>query len=170
MKNLTRNSVLFFLLFAPIVVFTQEEQSKLDAISIAKEFEISNYEKKSSSDFGNANNQLESYILVSQVGNFNSSNIAGYFNSGHINVMQNGNNNSSDIYRAGNEVKENLFQSGDNNQFIDYSPFSYVNEVNVNINQFGDNLTIYNYGSNSITENLNFTQTGSNQTIIIFNN
>lgn len=116
-----------------------------------------------------SNVQQNTYVTVTQIGDYNFSSVNVNANSARINIEQNGFNNAVDIDKSGNQINESIYQNGSNNYIQDQSYYSNQNST-TQFTQLGDNLNLYNYGSNSISEGLNIVQTGSQKTIIIINN
>ncbi|AXT19316.1 hypothetical protein D1817_05350 [Flavobacteriaceae bacterium] len=85
--------------------------------------------------------------------------------------LQNGNDNFINSINSIDNVNEAVIQNGNNNRLVNFS-FGNINEANLNIIQNGNNLTFEKFGTNSITNNLQFTQQGANKTITVlsFNN
>jgi hypothetical protein len=146
------------------------KKSELKSIGIADNFELFNRISQNELINNQTNNiQENTYITISQIGNYNNSTVDIKSNYGQIDVYQNGNNNTLAIDRQGNQVNESVSQIGNNNYIQDYSPNIYENS-SIQLNQYGDNLSLYNYGTNSLTNSLNILQTGSEQVVYIISN
>ena len=147
----------------------QNRNNESKSIDVTNSFELFN--KISQNELINQTNNIQenTYITISQIGNYNNSNINISANYGQIDVYQNGNDNSAVIDRQGNQIDESVFQIGNNNYIQDYSPNIYENS-SIQLNQYGDNLSLYNYGTNSLTNSLNILQTGSDKVIYIISN
>ncbi len=159
-------------LFAINAVSAQEENlilignSNIEVSDISKSI-ISNNNFQNSPDNYNINPQ-NNYALVSQTGNFNYSNVNIKSNYSQINIVQNGNENLVNIDKNVPQIQETIYQNGNNNYIQDYTSYSNQNS-NTQFNQLGNNLTIFSNGTNSISQNLQITQTGDSGTIYIFN-
>lgn len=159
-------------LFAFNAVFSQEENlvlignSNIEISDISKSI-ISNNNFQNSSNNYNINPQ-SNYVLVSQTGNYNYSNVNIKSNYSQINIVQNGNENLVNIDKNVSQLQENIYQEGNNNYIQDYTAYSNQSS-NTQFNQLGNNLTIFSNGTNSISQNLQITQTGDSGTIYIFN-
>ncbi len=146
------------------------QKNELKPIGTTDSFELLNKISQNELINNQTNNiQENTYVTISQIGNYNNSNINLSSNYGQIDVYQNGNNNSTNIYRQGNQVNESVSQIGNNNYIQDYSPNFYENS-SIQLNQYGDNLSLYNYGTNSLTNSLNIIQTGNDQVVYIISN
>lgn len=159
-------------LFAVNAVSAQEENlvlignSNIEVSDISKSI-ISNNNFQSS--FNNYNNNIQKdYVLVSQIGNSNYSNVNIKSNNSQINILQNGNENFVNIDKNVPQIQESIYQNGNNNYIQDYTAYSNQSS-NTQFNQLGNNLTIFSNGTNSISQNLQITQTGDSGTIYIFN-
>jgi hypothetical protein len=167
-----------FLVVNPI--FSQEEKvvlqknEELNTIEdIAKNF--SSIENRNNDIFQNAqknnsNHQESSYVMISQIGDYNYSTVNIKSTNAQININQNGYENVVDIDKNANQIREIIDQNGNNNYIQDYSYFSNQNAASNQYKQQGDNLSLYSYGSNSISESISVLQTGSQKSVIIINN
>lgn len=176
MKNKLLHIIFAFFILSS--AFSQEEKT---ALQINREFEtigaIENFsllDKINRDNLQNTPNNISNvqentYVTITQIGNYNFSSVNINANSAQINIEQNGANNTVDIDKSGNQINESIYQNGNNNYIQDQSYYSNQNSSN-QFTQLGDNLSLYNYGSNSISEGLNIVQTGSQKTIIIINN
>ncbi len=159
-------------LFAINAVSAQEENlvlignSNIEVSDISKSI-ISNNNSQSNVNNFNSISQ-NNYVLVSQSGNYNYANVNIKSNYSQINIVQNGNENLVNIDKNVPQIQENIYQNGNNNYIQDYTAYSNQNS-NTQFNQLGNNLTIFSNGTNSISQNLQITQTGDSGTIYIFN-
>ncbi len=146
------------------------KKNELKSIGVADSFELFNRVSQNELINIQTNNiQENTYITISQIGNYNNSNVDIKSNYGQVDVYQNGNYNSLSIDRQGNQVNESVSQIGNYNHIQDYSPNVYENS-SIQLNQYGNNLSLYNYGTNSLTNSLNIIQTGSDQVVYIISN
>ena len=159
-------------LFSINAVFSQEEKlvlignSNIDISDISKSIISNNNFQTNPNNFNN--NQQNNYVLVSQIGNYNYSNVNIKSNNSQLSIVQNGNENFVNIDKNVPQVQETIYQEGNNNYIQDYTAYSNQSSNN-QFNQLGNNLTIFSNGTNSISQNLQITQTGDSGTIYIFN-
>ncbi|MAZ28948.1 MAG: hypothetical protein CL868_17950 [Cytophagaceae bacterium] len=105
-------------------------------------------------------------VYILQVGFQNKANVQSQSNATDINVAQNGDYNKVDLNYKVNTVEANLIQNGDGNRITDYVLDKNRN-VQLNLTQQGKNLSFDKFGTNTITEKLEFTQTGADKTIVV---
>lgn len=113
--------------------------------------------------------QENNFVTISQIGDFNVSNVNVKSRNMELSIIQNGSNNVVDIDKSANQIQESIIQSGNDNYIKDASLYSNQN-VSQQFSQYGNNLSLYNYGSNSISDSMSIIQTGSQKSIIIFSN
>ncbi len=164
-----------FLFLITNIMFSQDEQSLLQknrefqTIGVVENFSL--LDRMNNNTLQNNQNSIQenSYVTISQIGNYNVSNVNIRANSSQINIEQYGFNNVVDIDKSANQLKESIFQSGNNNYIQDQSYYSNQNISN-QFRQQGDHLSLYNYGSNSISDSISVLQTGSQKSVIIISN
>ena len=107
-----------------------------------------------------------SSVFIEQIGFNNDTSITTIAENANIKTFQNGNFNSLTLAYTVNSVVADVKQLGNNNRVFDYAN-SPSQDISFKISQEGNNLTTEKYGTNSLTESMNFKQTGFNKTVII---
>ncbi len=107
-------------------------------------------------------------VFIAQVGSDNAVISTTESLDSTVTLIQDGDSNLTVLNIDANTLQQTVIQKGDNNTFLDYSPFK-TDVRNATINQTGDNQNLTMFGSNSLSEKINVTMTGQNQSIIIRN-
>ncbi|WP_290568084.1 hypothetical protein [Leeuwenhoekiella sp. UBA6783] len=105
-------------------------------------------------------------VYLTQVGEFNTININTQTNSSDIKVRQNGSNNDLSFEYIADHAIAKVIQNGSNNKVVDYVNLP-GETINLNLTQDGSNLTFDKYGSSTLSESLQFKQTGFSKTLIV---
>ncbi|MGH2666942.1 hypothetical protein [Flavobacterium sp.] len=157
------------------MVFAQDEKTlmqknrELKIYGVTDNFLIGNINPADLQTVQDANKTQEgSYVIISQIGNLNSSNVNVSSSNTELSIIQNGSNNVVDIDKSANQIKETIIQSGNDNYIKDSALYSNQN-ISQQFSQYGDNLSLYNYGSNSISDTMTIIQSGNQKSIIIIN-
>jgi major curlin subunit len=101
-------------------------------------------------------------IFISQIGIGNKVKSTTKSQSSNIRISQMGNYNISDLNIKARTIRETVIQKGNNNKFKDYN--IGVDRVNLHMGkivQYGNDHSIEWYGNNSISESLNISQNGN---------
>lgn len=169
---------LLHIIFLSLVTGSAFSQEELTLLQKNKEFEtigvtenFSLLDRINSNNLQNSQNQIleGTYVIVSQIGDYNISSVNIKANYAQVSIEQNGFNNVVDIDKSANQLNETIIQNGNNNYIQDQSYYSNQN-INNQFTQQGDHLSLYNYGSNSISDSISVLQTGSQKSVIIINN
>lgn len=170
MKNLILKSVVVLsLLFANAIQAQSYSDPKNEvAKGLDKEVEATLVQQLTSEQNATRSStaRTTSAVYLRQVGFNNQADIQSQSNATNIVVTQNGNNNDVDLDYKVNSVEATVVQNGNGNRVRDYV-LDKNKDVEFNLTQQGTNLTFDKFGSNSMTDKIEFTQTGANKTIIV---
>lgn len=160
MKNIKQIVTILFIVINIFKVASQESND------VKKVILTENDNKYILTRSATVTNNLNSAVIINQVGNYNSNQIDFITNQSIINVSQNGNLNNVTIFRDENFVNEFIFQNGNENSINEMSLGNY-NTINTELIQNGENNRITSFGSNSISQSMRIQINGNNSSIVI---
>lgn len=176
MKTAIYLTLFFFLLIQPDLRAQQENVLSMDAtVGQEQSLEINTNQvldlaKKNLVSSEKINNHpiLNNNIQISQIGDYNKSQVYLKASQSNLTINQYGDKNDISFYKSTPEIKQIIQQTGNSNFVSDFSLYSNY-KVDMQINQQGNNLTLFNNGTNSISKEMKITQTGNSGTIYIYN-
>lgn len=105
-------------------------------------------------------------VILSQIGDDNTTKIAVSAQSSDIRIKQNGNDNDVNLTYQAKSVFTDLKQNGNNNFISDYA-INPDQDISLDLQQNGSNLNFERFGTNELSKNIKFTQSAASPTIII---
>jgi len=107
-------------------------------------------------------------VYIAQIGMDNKATVISSSEVSDIRVGQNGNNNQIHFQASASNIETSLLQNGDNHGVYYSNPF-YIDNHKSQITQQGNNQNIEWYGGNTISEKMEVSMKGANQSIIVRN-